>query len=194
MAEKIIFASDRMGKIINHLRSYSRQSNETQMKPTGVGEVIENSLILLEKQLELQNIDLEIALGSSIPYIDADSIKLESVIQNLISNSRDSFDVGQMDAKIKIASFEKDNRVGIEISDNGKGIPPEIISSIFDPFFTTKEVGAGTGLGLSICKNIVEQHGGTISIESEVGKGTSVFLEFSRSEHTENVEKRSGNR
>jgi signal transduction histidine kinase len=74
--------------------------------------------------------------------------------------------------------FPRSNRVIIEVEDTGAGIPPENMSKIFEPFFTTKEVGKGTGLGLAVCYGIISEHGGRLSVRSNVGKGTTfgIFL------------------
>ena len=77
---------------------------------------------------------------------------------------------------IWITSQRLDDRVKIEIKDDGKGIPQKVLNKIFDPFFTTKPVGKGTGLGLSISYKIIENHGGQISVESEEGKGTTFII------------------
>ena len=72
---------------------------------------------------------------------------------------------------VRVRTWEADGRVHLEVSDTGSGIDPRIQHRLFEPFVTTKEIGRGTGLGLSICKNIVESHGGSITVDSEVGKG-----------------------
>ena len=80
------------------------------------------------------------------------------------------------------ASSSSGNRVVIEVEDTGIGIPPENMSKIFEPFFTTKEVGKGTGLGLAVCYGIITDHGGRLSVRSNVGKGTTftIFLPVAR--------------
>jgi signal transduction histidine kinase len=70
------------------------------------------------------------------------------------------------------------DQVAVDVEDNGHGIPPEVLPKIFDPFFTTKDVGKGTGLGLSIAYKIVQQHGGKISVTSEIGKGTRFTVQL----------------
>ena len=80
--------------------------------------------------------------------------------------------------KLTFRAFSQNTRLVIEIEDTGMGIPPENVSKIFEPFFTTKEVGKGTGLGLAVCYGIITEHGGRLSVRSNVGKGTtfSIFL------------------
>jgi signal transduction histidine kinase len=89
---------------------------------------------------------------------------------NLITNAADAI---EGEGEIRIATRLENDMVCISIADTGAGIPQEDLSRIFDPFFTTKDVGKGTGLGLSISYGIVENHGGEIKVESEVGKGTT---------------------
>src|SRR5205085_6776164 len=79
---------------------------------------------------------------------------------------------------IWITTGIREDRVFIQIRDNGQGMPEEVVSKIFDPFFTTKPVGEGTGLGLSIVHGIIERHGGTIQVESQVGVGTTFTVEL----------------
>jgi two-component system NtrC family sensor kinase len=86
--------------------------------------------------------------------------------------------------EIRLSTRRRDEGIVVEVSDTGTGIPPETLGRIFDPFFTTKDVGVGTGLGLSSSFGIVQRHGGTIHVRSEVGEGSSfeVFLPLEREE------------
>ena len=97
--------------------------------------------------------------------------QLNQVFMNLLTNAAQAL-AGREGAVIELATERKGELVVITVADNGPGIPEEILPKIFDPFFTTKEVGQGSGLGLSIVHGIVERHGGTIEVDSHVGKGT----------------------
>ncbi|GAB4243912.1 MAG: hypothetical protein OHK005_08570 [Candidatus Methylacidiphilales bacterium] len=100
---------------------------------------------------------------------------LSHCLLNLLNNARDAMPEG---GKIHVLAEKARGRVILRIRDSGQGIPPEVLPKIFDPFFTTKRSGKGTGLGLSMVQGIMQQHGGGISIESEVGKGTTVILHW----------------
>jgi PAS domain S-box-containing protein len=104
--------------------------------------------------------------------VDADSLQMTEVITNLLNNAYDA--VPESDARIEIIGSKDDVNIEVVVRDNGCGIEKEDLQRIFDPFYTTK--AKGTGLGLSVCRQIVNLHNGEISIESEVGKGTTVTL------------------
>jgi len=105
--------------------------------------------------------------------IDVDEAQIQQVISNLLLNAAHAC---ERDGNIICSIQRADSRIRIIIEDNGAGIPAEILPRVFEPFYTTK--ARGTGLGLPICKRIVEIHGGNLTIESEVGKGTRVTLDI----------------
>jgi hypothetical protein len=110
------------------------------------------------------------------PKIYGNAGKLQQVFTNLVLNARDAmFDGGTITLTTYIID---DEAVVIEVTDTGIGIEPENLGKIYDPFFTTKGVGSGTGLGLAVTYGIVQEHAGTIEVESEVGGGTTFRLEF----------------
>src|SRR6202008_1800218 len=106
-----------------------------------------------------------------IPTITCSPSQINQVLLNLINNAAQAIESER--GTIRLATRREDEaHVAVEIEDNGKGIPPDVLPRIFDPFFTTKDVGKGTGLGLSICYKIVEQHGGKTSGDSAIGLRT----------------------
>ncbi|HTU01601.1 MAG TPA: ATP-binding protein, partial [Candidatus Sulfotelmatobacter sp.] len=103
----------------------------------------------------------------------ADRYQLEQVFQNILKNSLDAMpDGGKITIAMGTRARADGSEVEVRIADTGVGIPPDDLPRIFDPFFTTKDVGKGTGLGLSVSYGIVRAHGGTIQVQSQVGKGS----------------------
>ncbi|MFQ6615240.1 MAG: PAS domain-containing sensor histidine kinase [Fidelibacterota bacterium] len=115
----------------------------------------------------------ELALSHSIPMFQADRVQMKQVFVNIIQNAIESSGEGCV---IRISTAVHDGKISVRISDNGPGIPPDDLKKIFEPYFSTRK--KGTGLGLAIVKRIVEQHGGTVRVESKPGEGTEVTLVF----------------
>lgn len=128
-----------------------------------------------------KGIELTRKISDSFPAIRGDAVRLERVLLNLINNSIEATSEG---GRIAVSAREDSDKgrtgIRLEVSDNGCGIPPENLGAIFKPFFTTKQ--AGTGLGMAIIQKIVEEHGGSIAVDSEMGRGTTVkiFLPLNR--------------
>ena len=118
---------------------------------------------------------------AQIPEIMCAPSQLNQVFLNLFTNAAQAM---ATQGKLFIKSWHDKNDIHVSVSDNGKGIPADIVSRIFDPFFTTKPVGEGTGLGLAITHQIIQQHGGEIRVESRLGEGTSFHISLPLSSHT----------
>ncbi len=173
----------RMMSIIDHLRTFSRQS-KAEFHPVDINQVIEDSFLMIGEQLRLRNIAVEKNLGHQLPSISGETNQLEQVFLNLITNARDAItdraqdtppEEGREDHIIITTQLSKTNDEYVEIlfEDSGAGIPEKDQGNIFDPFYTTKEVGKGTGLGLSISYGIISDHGGKIDIARTGSEGTT---------------------
>jgi C4-dicarboxylate-specific signal transduction histidine kinase len=161
-------------EIISHLRTFGRVATVSR-EAVSLREVVDRALSLMGEQLRLRQITVELAFDDTVPVVIGNSIQLEQVVINLLTNARDAVAESPM-KQISIACSVRDNRVELVLSDTGRGIPPGLEQRIFDPFFTTKEVGAGTGLGLSITYGIIREHQGTISVSSELGEGATFVI------------------
>jgi len=142
---------------------------------TDIGEIVRSAANLISHQKRREHITIDVDIAPDLPQVMADGGQIQQAVIALATNGIDAMpDGGQLSFRV----FAEGNRVGIEVSDGGSGIPPENMSRIFEPFFTTKEVGQGTGLGLAVCYGIISEHGGRLSVRSNVGKGTtfSIFL------------------
>jgi PAS domain S-box-containing protein len=168
----------RVQKIVRQLLEFSQQ-HEPELSPTGVHEVIERVLVLTNHIFMAHHIRLEKHLSSDLPLLMVDRHMLEQVFMNLILNAVQAIRGG---GSITIRTHVSEERCAIQVEDTGSGIPTSVLPRIFDPFFTTKGTGEGTGLGLSVSLGIIERHGGTIQVESEVGKGSifTVWLPMNR--------------
>jgi len=172
---------ERIAKIINHLRDFSRQSR-VDFRPMDITEPIENALMITGQHLLNHGIRIVKNFQPDLPQIRGDANQLEQVFLNLISNAKDAMERSDRKRELAITTslirHNGWNDVEVVVRDTGAGISEENVEKIFEPFFSTKEVGQGTGLGLSICYGIVEAHGGRIEVESKVNQGTTfrVFL------------------
>jgi PAS domain S-box-containing protein len=161
-------ATGRIVNIVNSLRNFARLE-EAEQKDADLHEGLESTLTLVHHQLKTR-IEVVKKFGD-IPYIRCYPNQLNQVFMNLLVNASQAI---EDKGTITVSTGRRDpDKVVVEISDTGTGIPAEDLARIFDPGFTTKGVGVGTGLGLSIVFQIVDDHGGEIEVDSEVGKGSS---------------------
>jgi PAS domain S-box-containing protein len=182
-ARLIVEQGERMSHVIEHTRTFAREAGGTEKSEVDVNQVIESSMGLIGAQLRSRGLLLKLELGEDLPKVMVNPYSLEQAVLNLVANARDALS-GQKktgkDPLVRIRTFMDGagdkNLVKIEVTDQGPGIPGEIIDRVFEPFFTTKSPDEGTGLGLSIARSIMEEFGGSIDISSEPGGGTTVTL------------------
>jgi two-component system NtrC family sensor kinase len=133
-----------------------------------VNEVVDEALSFIEREAGFRNVTVERRLDPEIPEFDTDRSQFQQVLLNLFNNALDASNEG---GRVVVHSKLSGGTVEVAVEDNGEGIPKEIANRIFDPFFTTKAPGQGNGLGLSISHSIMRNLGGSLSFESEPGKG-----------------------
>jgi two-component system NtrC family sensor kinase len=177
MLTKIAAETDRAAKIVQNLLTFSRKRT-TEKALTDLNRVIEQVIELREYDLRVTNVTIVRDLAPVLPPVLADPDQIQQVLLNLLTNAEHAIREMGRPGRITVRSRVKDGRVRLEVADDGPGIAPENLKRIFVPFFTTKEIGRGTGLGLSICYGIVQDHGGTIEVDSVPGRGASFRLEF----------------
>lgn len=173
--------SDRMAKIVKNLSQFSLQSKPS-LGEVRINDLLEKVLSLVKYEAKFDNMEIIEEFGQNLPPIMGDNEKLPQVFFNLLSNAADSMPQG---GTLKISTralagnnhlLGKSDFIEIKFQDTGCGIPEENINKIFDPFFTTKEAKNRTGLELSFSYRIIQDHGGTISVESKVNKGTEFTI------------------
>jgi len=162
----------RCSAIIDHMRNYSRRTEETHSQTQIINQLLKNTLLLVEPQLKRIGGKLELNLGHDLPFVVGNDIQLEQVFINLCNNACDAMEQSE-ERILTIQSMAVGDEVLVRVSDTGTGMRPEVQERIFESFFTTKSSAKGTGLGMSISQNIVEQHKGQIRFNSELGRGTT---------------------
>lgn len=169
---------DRMASLVNNLLQFSRRSRR-QVSTVDPRVEISNSVEFVHYHLRTRKIEVVCDFADPLPTIQADRPQLQQVFLNLLTNACDSMtEGGKLTMRANSGVLNNAEAVAIEFADTGEGITAENLNKIWNPFFTTKTEGKGTGLGLAICRRLVEEHGGTIDIKSEPGRGTSVRLLF----------------
>ncbi len=158
---------EQIAELVVNLKNFSRL-DRSKVASFNVNEGVSATLLIAKPQL--RNVTVERRFGE-IPSITCSPSQVNQVLLNLVTNAAQALD--KADRRIVVATRrEGADAVAIEVMDNGKGIPADVLPRIFDPFFTTKDVGKGTGLGLSIAYKIIAEHGGRIDVKSQPGKGT----------------------
>jgi two-component system NtrC family sensor kinase len=164
---------------VKGLLDFSRQT-ELDREPTDVNRLCRSTIALMENQALIKNVSLNTELAEGLPQITLDQNKMQSVLLNLVINALDATEPGgQITVTTGIgmsASHPAQRGIEIVCRDTGCGIASEHLNKIFDPFFTTKDIGQGTGLGLSVSYGIVARHGGTIYVQSKVGRGSTFTI------------------
>jgi two-component system, NtrC family, sensor kinase len=162
----------RISRIVSNLLVFSRQSKIEVIK-FDLNELIDQTLMLNSNMLKINRVRVIEELEHNLPLVSGSEDQIKQVCMNLISNAIESM-AGKDKKRLTIKTFSKnkENAIGLEIIDTGMGIHREMIPKIFEPFFTTKKKGKGVGLGLSVVYGIIKEHGGSVYVDSDWGKGT----------------------
>jgi len=174
--ERVLNDAERCRETVKELLEFTRQTRHL-MQPHDVNQAITRTLFLLKSQSLFHDITIETALDPALPAIHSDIQQLNHLLMNIILNAAQAMS-GRGRLDVQTGPSETPGYVAIRISDNGPGIPPDVLPHIFEPFFTTKKEGEGTGLGLSLVYGIVENHRGRIKVTSEPGQGASFLVEL----------------
>jgi PAS domain S-box-containing protein len=172
--EEILAATRRGAALTKRLLTFSRRTVAAHV-PVDVNLVVDELDGLFRRTLG-EHIDLELALAEHPLRVIGDHGEVEQVLLNLVVNARDAADGSGH--HIRVSTARRDDCATIEVSDNGTGMPSDVLQRAFEPFFTTKSVDRGSGLGLAIVYGIVNRMGGRVSISSSVGVGTTIAIEL----------------
>jgi PAS domain S-box-containing protein len=169
--ELMVAQGDRMAKIVRNLLFFARQ-RPPERTALDLQSVVEQTLTLRASQLAVSGIRVETDFARDLPQITGDAQQLEQVFLNLLLNAEQAILEARSQGRILIRTRAggEGTTVCADVIDDGPGIPPEVLPRVFEPFFTTKVVGSGTGLGLSVSYGILEEHGGTLSVQSRPGE------------------------
>jgi PAS domain S-box-containing protein len=176
--QTIVGQVERITRVMNQLLSFARR-RPPERRAVDLREVVESSLEMFHERLAGHHVIVEMDFEEGCPPAHADADQMSQVLINLLMNAIHAMPDG---GRVRVATRQVEpDMVQLSLADTGAGMQADVMARIFDPFFTTKEFGAGTGLGLTVVKGIMEEHGGTISVESEPGKGTTFTMVLPRS-------------
>lgn len=177
-AKKVFQEAERARRIVKNLLYFARETRPERTR-VQLNEIVERTLALRSYELKVENIVVECQLAPDLPETMADPYQLQQVVLNLLVNAEQALLEARGHGHVWIRTHSlPDNRISLEVSDDGPGVSPEIVSRVFDPFFTTKPSGIGTGLGLSIVYGIVQQHDGEVLLENVSGGGAKFIVEL----------------
>jgi len=166
-----LFGIGQISEVVSNLKDFSRL-DRSKVADYDLHDGINSAVRIAQQQLRNRVVRKEFG---AIPHVSCAPSQINQVFLNLLSNAAQATRDGSGTITIRSALLDAAH-VAVEVADNGAGIPADVLPKIFDPFFTTKAVGKGTGLGLAICYKIVENHGGKLEVQSEIGVGTRFVL------------------
>jgi len=166
--EKIVKATLHAREVIRNLLLFARRVPPVKIS-VRLNELVEEALALLESRRAQSGIELVRSLEEDLPDLTADPAQLRQVLVNLLVNALQAMPRG---GRLEVRTGSETGHVFVVVTDSGIGMSEDVRKKLYAPFFTTKDVGEGTGLGLAVVSGIVNSHGGTIRVESEVGRGT----------------------
>jgi two-component system, sporulation sensor kinase E len=170
--QTIVSQVERITRVMNQLLAFARRK-PVERRAHDLQKTIEDNLEIFEQRLARHRIIVERSFAASCPPVFADADQMSQVVINLVMNAIHAMPEG---GTLKVGVSSHEGMVRLIVADTGHGIPQDVVAKIFDPFFTTKEFGKGTGLGLTVVKGIIEEHQGTIAVESAAGKGTTFTI------------------
>jgi two-component system NtrC family sensor kinase len=165
---------ERARKVIHNMLGYARKM-EPRLEDVDVNDTLRQTISILDNYARINNIEIRVDLAGNLPIIASDQAQLQQVFLNLISNAIDA--IGK-DGLVVVKSARFGDEIHVGVTDNGPGVPEDLQKKVFDPFFTTKAVGKGTGLGLWISYTIIEKMGGTLTLNSTVGGGSTFTVKM----------------
>jgi signal transduction histidine kinase len=167
----------RIERFTASLMDFSAQN--TKRQPANLNDLIVQLVRFIQPQHRYRDVKFTLCLADRLPFVEIDSGQVQQILLNLYANAADAMKSGLVTTVTRLR--EADGKVILTVSDNGPGMPPRVLSRIFEVGFTTKRTGHG--FGLSICKRIMDNHGGDIAAQSEVGKGTTFTLTLPAAGH-----------
>ncbi len=171
IAADLVRECERARDIVRNLLDFARES-DVELTPLDVEQLVGDTLQLASNHVKLANVKVQGEVEENVPPVYGDRHQLTQVFLNLVLNALDAMPDGGV-LTITLEKSADRSFVHVRFADTGIGIPEQQLGKIFDPFFSTKKQARGTGLGLSVSLGIIEQHGGDIRVESEVGSGTT---------------------
>ena len=182
---RIFAEAERAGAILRRMLLSARESGP-ERKPVPLNPIIQRTIELQRFSLAAERIRVDVQLDADLPQVVGDVGQLQQILMNLLGNARQAIEAQGHGGTIRVRTQRtEDNRIRLEVSDSGPGIPEGIMARIFDPFFTTKPAGVGTGLGLSIVLSLVREHGGQVHVSSPRGSGAVFVVELPAAEQKE---------
>ncbi|WP_278620949.1 sensor histidine kinase, partial [Ectopseudomonas oleovorans] len=173
-----LYGLEQIGELVVGLKDFARL-DRAMSEEVDLNDCIRSALLIARNHIK-DKAEVVQQLGE-LPRIACAPSQINQVLLNLLTNAAQAIDGS---GRIQIRSWADAEGIHVSLQDNGRGMPPEVMAKIFDPFFTTKPIGKGTGLGLATVQGILEQHGAGISVESEVGQGTTFSIIFPRADRS----------